>query len=365
MRDAFLQLLRGEDCEEPVWCADISYWIDGNVGAGKADPALQSEQGHLELCRELGCMPYFWYGKFWAGETRFDNVAIEERREGHRTTTTWCTSVGTLHREVRFNPSSWSECTTKYPVETADDLKRLLALLEHRRLEPANLSDYRERLDLWAHYDGVPCLGLPRSPLPALITEWCGAVNACTLLLEHGDLVREVLACLEAQEQPVIEAVCGLAPPVVHFPDNQTSDIYTPFFEDFMRSCYRKRLQMLHAAGVRCAVHLDGTMRGLLPKLTAAGFDAVEALTPAPAGDAPVEDLRALSGSGVVVLWGGVPGALFAQPYAWADMQAHVEHTLQCFQGQPFILGVGDQVPPNGDLDLCRRISEIVQEFKR
>ena len=35
-------------------------------------------------------------------------------------------------------------------------------------------------------------------------------------------------------------------------------------------------------AGVRAAVHLDGEVRGLLPRLAEVGFDAVESITPAP-----------------------------------------------------------------------------------
>ncbi|HUU59481.1 MAG TPA: hypothetical protein VMZ50_08060 [Phycisphaerae bacterium] len=30
-------------------------------------------------------------------------------------------------------------------------------------------------------------------------------------------------------------------------------------------------------------------------------------------------------------------------------------------RGTPFILGVADQVPPNGELDFCRRISDLVR----
>jgi hypothetical protein len=113
-------------------------------------------------------------------------------------------------------------------------------------------------------------------------------------------------------------------------------------------------------AGVRCAVHLDGTVKGLLPKLAANGFDAVEALTPQPAGDLPVEDMRAVAGNPAVILWGGVPGVMFAPPYTWRDMQSHIRRVLRAWQDTPFILGVADQVPPDGDIDFCHRIAEEI-----
>ena len=59
-----------------------------------------------------------------------------------------------------------------------------------------------------------------------------------------------------------------------------------------MAGGHRRRIERLHAAGVKCAVHLDGTVKGLLPKLIGSGFDAIEALTPKPGGDLDVEEIR-------------------------------------------------------------------------
>ena len=119
---------------------------------------------------------------------------------------------------------------------------------------------------------------------------------------------------------------------------------------------------MYKRQGVSCAVHLDGTLKGLLPRLAANGFDAIEALTPQPAGDLDVEVLRACANNQRVILWGGIPGVMFAPPYAWSDMQAHVRRVLRAWRGTPFILGVADQVPPDGNIDFCRRIAEMIGE---
>ena len=112
----------------------------------------------------------------------------------------------------------------------------------------------------------------------------------------------------------------------------------------------------MHAAGVKCAVHLDGTVKGLLPKLVRSGFDAIEALTPKPAGDLDIEEIRDLAASDTVILWGGVPGVMFAPPYTWEQMEAHVRRLLDCWQGRPFVMGVADQVPPDGNIEFCRKI---------
>ena len=55
---------------------------------------------------------------------------------------------------------------------------------EHRRLTPANLADWPERRRLWQSYGGLPCIGLPRSPLPAFFVEWAGVQNGSYLLTD-------------------------------------------------------------------------------------------------------------------------------------------------------------------------------------
>ncbi len=356
--DNFLRLLAGERPGGVVWTADLSYWISGRQADGTADPAWKTECGYLELHRSLGVMPYYYYERFWTGRAIYD-ATVHERVEtaGPVTVHRWETPVGTLREESCYLPESACTGVTRHPVRTATDLDILIYLLEHRRLEPDNLADYRQRRELWAGYDGLPCLGLPRSPLSALAYEWAGIEALTFLILDEPDRVGRVLALMEAQEAPVMEAVCEAAPPLVHFPDNLSSDNLTGFYDEYLGPTHRRRLAKLHAAGVKAAVHLDGTVRGLLPKLAAAGFDAVEALTPQPAGDLTPAEMRRLADRSDLILWGGVPGALFPAPTDWPRLNRHLDELLEAWAGQPFVVGVADQVPPDGNIEFCRQIA--------
>jgi len=84
-------------------------------------------------------------------------------------------------------------------------------------------------------------------------------------------------------------------------------------------------------------------------------------LTPQPAGDVAVSDMRALAAHDRVILWGGVPGPMFAPPFTWNEVRQHVETLLSAWADGPFILGVGDQVPPDGDLDFVRKIADLIR----
>ncbi len=361
MLPSFMKLLQGKPAGRTIWTADITYWIAGRKEAGHADPVWDAEEGYLQLHRDLGIMPYYYYEKFWTASPQYSgNIAVSHETQGNQTLNRIRTPVGALTEINTYLPSSCCMGCTKHYVESEQDLDILLYILAHRRLEPANLEDYSERLLLWKHYDGLPCLGLPRSPLSSLVYEWAGIEQTTYLMLDCEDKVAEALRLMENQEDPILDAVCKLAPPLLHFPDNLSSDNLTGYYDASMAGAYARRLRRLHAAGVKCAVHLDGTVGGLLPKLIETGFDAVEALTPTPAGDLDMEEIEEIAGSDPVILWGGVPGIMFAPPYTWREMEAHVYRLLACWGKRPFVMGVADQVPPDGDIRFCRRIAEML-----
>ena len=365
MLAALTSLLNGDIPDRVVWTADITYWMTGQEAKTDGDTDWATEAGYLKLHQRLGILPYYRYETFSAATAEYaKSVTVTQETQGARTVRTFTTPVGELKEVSAYLPESCSTGCVKHLIETPRDLDVLRYLLDHRQLKPCHLADYAARQKRWAAYGGLPALGLPRSPLPAFCVEWAGIENAVYLLMDHEKTVRDILRTMEEQEAPVLDAVCRLAPPLLHFPDNLTSDNYTPFFDRFMATPYRRRLERLHAAGVACAVHLDGTVAGLLPKLTDVGFDAVEALTPQPCGDVDVADMRRLAGCDRTILWGGVPGAMFAPPHTWSDMKRHVQRTLDCWRGTPFVLGVADQVPPDGDIDFCLRIAELVQSAR-
>lgn len=366
MIGALQQLLNGQIPDEIIWTADISYWLSGQRALGNADPDWDTETGYLRLCNELGIMPYYWYDKFWLAEPVYEaNVTVTSVTTDLVTLQRWETPIGYLEEESRYLPISGSTGVTQHAVQDSRDLDVLLWLLEHRDMAPSNIDDYNQRLDLWVQHDGLPSIALTRSPLSSFLYEWAGVQNGIYLLADEPEKVRRILGLMEEQETAMIDAVCKLSPPLAHFADNLSSDNLTSLYDRYMAGPHRKRLNRLHDAGVRCAVHLDGTVAGLLPRLIDSGFDAIEALTPYPAGDLTVEQIKRASDGADVILWGGVPGVMFAPPYTWDDMRSHVMMLLQAWRGSRFIVGVADQVPPDGDISFCRLIADLIESDSR
>jgi hypothetical protein len=104
-------------------------------------------------------------------------------------------------------------------------------------------------------------------------------------------------------------------------------------------------------------------MRGLLPVLAKTGIDCVEGLTPYPVGDIKPEELRELAGANPV-LWGGVPGVMFTPMWNEKDFVQHTMHYLHTMMSNSrFVLGIGDQLPPNGNISRVKVISNLVKTY--
>lgn len=359
-----MDFLRIFQLRQPIaWTADLEYWISGREEDASCDPAWRTEEGYLSLCRDLGIFPYYWYDDFWCGKPKYDeSVDVRITQEHHARITSWNTPAGEISEIFSYMPESSSWAYVKHPVSNLEDLKVLCCLIEHRSMEPIDLGAYQKRLIRWRAEGGIPALALPRSPLAAFFYEWAGVVNGVYLLMDYPETVQKLFALMTRQEDVLLDAICAARPPLVHFADNVSADNMAGYFDTYMREVYEHRVEKLHRAGVCCAVHLDGVIKGIIGKIASTGVDAIEALTPVPGGDVQAEEIRKLCGRDDVVLWGGVPGLLFSPPYTRDDVRRHVRSVLDAWKDTPFILGAADQVPADGDISLVRDISEYIQE---
>jgi hypothetical protein len=109
---------------------------------------------------------------------------------------------------------------------------------------------------------------------------------------------------------------------------------------------------------------MDGTVKGLLRETCSTSLTFIEALTPAPAGDLEIEEWTAWSGNSRTILWGGLPGVFFTALVGDKEFEAHVQRVLRVMRSEPrYVLGVADQVPPDGLECRVRRVRELVEKY--
>jgi uroporphyrinogen-III decarboxylase len=81
-------------------------------------------------------------------------------------------------------------------------------------------------------------------------------------------------------------------------------------------------------------------------------------------GDMKIEDLAEFAGNSKSILWGGIPGAYFTANVDEAEFERHVKHLLSIMRKEPrYVLGVADQVPPDGLEERVKRVGELVKQY--
>jgi len=89
-------------------------------------------------------------------------------------------------------------------------------------------------------------------------------------------------------------------------------------------------------------------------------------MTPAPVGDVPIGEWAALAGHAPTVLWGGLPGVYFTDHVGDEEFERHARAVLDVMREEPrYVLGVADQVPPDGLESRVRRVAELVEKWGR
>jgi uroporphyrinogen-III decarboxylase len=152
---------------------------------------------------------------------------------------------------------------------------------------------------------------------------------------------------------------------VLMIPENLSSEMVGPdLFKLYMYDYQKEWTTKIREAGKYSFIHIDGTLAGLLKQESEVGFSVLEALTPHPVGDMKWEDIEAFVGDSKSILWGGVPGSYFTDCVDDEEFDRHVKHLLSIMTKSPrFVLGVADQVPPDGLEGRVRRVGELVNEF--
>jgi hypothetical protein len=260
-------------------------------------------------------------------------------------------------------PHAQTSAWIRYPVETPEHLRIVRYVYEAARFEP----DY----DAWHYGDrltgdqGIHVMAIGRGGISSLLAEWAGVTNLSYLLVDAREEVDRTVAVMLEHNARIVDILCGGPGPLVEFCDNLTGEVVTHLFRDYQFDFYTEQIRKLHAAGKKTLSHVDGTLKGVLPLMAATGLDAAESVTPMPCGDVAVEDLRELAGPDLI-LFGGMPGAMFAPPFTADDIRRQVERIYEHhWEYGKFVLGAADQIPPNADMELVRLTGELCEELSR
>ena len=197
-----------------------------------------------------------------------------------------------------------------------------------------------------------------------LIALDAGVTAVFEIFADAGEEFRATLEAVRRSHDAAASIAVQSPAEVLMIPENLSSEcVGKTFYGMFMRDYEEAWACRIRDAGKFSCIHLDGTMKGLLRETCSTGLTFIEALTPAPVGDLEVEKWAQWSGNSRTILWGGLPGVFFTGLVSDEDFDRYTRHVLEVMRSEPrYVLGVADQVPPDGLEHRVRRVRELVDE---
>lgn len=363
-RERMESVFRGERPDVLAWFGDLTYWYDAHQKIGDLPQRWRGSNGLHELHRELNVGEYI-PGCDPCDTTEGAEVRKEIVKQQGRRITRWHTPVGTVQDVQEYSQTSFSWGYTEHAIKEARDLRVVRYIHEHRR--------YRPRPDLYLKLDesyraygfGPAHYAAPATPISELIRHWISALDLPFLLEDATEEMALTLDALGRTFDTIYQHMAAGPQSWVMVCENLSAITMGGYFADYIAPHLRRWTGWLHERGHHVMLHNDGTLRGTLEKLGAAGIDCVDSVVPRPVGDVALDQLRAMAGDQIILL-GGLPGAMFAAPFTAADIERQVIEIIRLYKdSNRFMLGVADQVPPDGDLELVRLVGKLVEKHGR
>ncbi len=369
VRDRLLKVYRHEKVDGIIWQPRIRFWYNGNNVHAKQqdvtllhDPTIPASFFGLDLLEVHQALDAgIRYPAETLGLPLFSTSINKDAKvrvvakpgESGEAVIIHETPVGTV---IERNKGGY---TTEHAVKTPEDMDVVKYIIEHSEFS-FNEHAYNLAEDIFEETGlGMSQSYYQRSPFMRCILNYIGFENTALLLKRHRKATEEFIAFMAEHDDAVYDVIERCPLNILNFGENIDCNLTPPrWFKTYCIPYYNKRIKQLHDAGKFCHVHMDGSLRDLLPLIKDTDFDGVEAATPVPQGDVTVEQIKEALGE--KILLDGIPATLFMVQFPESALEDTTRRIIELF-GQNVILGVSDELPPNGQIARFATVSRLLK----
>jgi len=356
-----------EKVDKIVWQPRIEHWYLVNKVRGTL-PEKYKDKDLMEIYDDLGASVRYYFGpsgdetlpETYIKHSYKNGVNVREIEKNNNIYIIYDTPLGQLKGKRTLGEWGTSWHYTEFPVKNISDLKIMEYVLKNTVVRFDH--DFYEEAKNKIGKRGIIQFYFDRSPFQNCMLFYMGVENTFYALHDYPKRMKEFLRIAEDSQDQMYEILEKCPAPVLNFGENIDSHIDPPsVFREYLIPYYRKRVEQLHRAGKFCHIHMDGSLKPLLPFINEAGFDGIEAATPLPQGDVTLEELKEAMGD--TILLDGIPAILFLPDYSYEELEEFTNKILRLFSPN-LILGISDEPPPPSDIEKVRFVSQIVERFK-
>jgi len=375
LKERVLNTFAKKKIDKIVFSPRIYFWYIGNKlfqkrrSKNNFPPNIPSHfvnKSQLEIYEYIGASPRYADETLYIYllESKYSpdskiNVKTERGSKKDETITIFETPMGNL-TQVSAIGAGLSGHTTDYPIKSIEDLKIMKYILENTEI---NFSQKNyEKAEKEFGNMGIVSTYMPRSPYQKLITQFMGFSRTILFFKRYLSQMEDFLKFMETCEDKLYDIIAKTPLKIINFGENIDANLSSPpYFEKYLIPYYERKVKQIHRKDKYCHIHIDGSVKKLLPYLADLPFDGIEALTPEPQGDVTLEELHEAIGNKIML--DGVPSILFLPEYSNEYVSKYAQKVLEMFAPN-LILGVSDELSPNGDIRKVEMIARVVEKFE-
>jgi hypothetical protein len=271
----------------------------------------------------------------------------------------WETPVGRLTETFHYDDYRLSAYNSEYLLKRPEDFKVYEYIIQDERWYLDEEAYEREAAAVGSL--GVPQFYFRRSPIQGLFIENMGFENAILFMNDYPEVIERYVEMRTAADDAMYAVLCQSQAPILNFGENIDMYMDPPtIWRKHLVPYFRRRVAQLEAAGKSTYIHVDGAMKRLLRGIRESPFTGIEAYTPVPQGDVTIAEIKEALGD--KVLLDGIPAVYFLPTFSFDEIADSVRELVDRFYPH-LILGISDEIPPDGDIERVRQVGEMVMEM--
>jgi len=275
-----------------------------------------------------------------------------QKRTVHRTFTT---STGSVSEKYR-----WGYTLVEWPIEWAikdlKDYETVKSVLDEMEFFP-NYEDFRKATEVMGD-DGIVIETPTKSPIQHMLLELMGYKRFALDYRMHRQEFEDLYRLLCKKQLEMYRVIADSPAEVVLLGDNITGVVTNPeLFENYCLPFYDEVTAILHRNDKIVLNHLDGKLKCLRDLIARTKLDGIEAFTPPPIGDLPLEEARrAWKGK---TIWANFPATVYLETGLEGVEKETISILKNATPGDSFLLGITEDIGDTLSLDYMRILKTI------
>lgn len=239
------------------------------------------------------------------------SLSVDERyiclpNQKHMVNRSYTTPLGQVSERCKLGYAAF-EWPLEWVIRDLQGYEKVKYIIDDTEYFPA-YEEFQRAEDILGE-DGLVVSVTSRSPIQTMLLDLMGYRRFAMDFYLHIREFEDLYFVLRKKQLEMYRVVADSPAEVVLMDENLNGLVTSPkLFERYCVPFYDEVAQILHAKGKILMAHMDGRLRCLKDLIGRTEIDVVEAFTPPPIGDLPIEEARA-SWQGKV-LWTTFPATL-------------------------------------------------------